>query len=259
MKYFERERIIKRHLLKKTYRLLNTKSRDIIYNHAGINVLNGNYIPREEILNPVPLALAERKLAQLMDESGEFPNGYKKPYYGNLKISYGYNKVIGYISINNKVRTRIDYDPDKGYHFNFEDSRIKPAKKICIPISDMNEKGYEHYIDMLTRKYESNNIYSYNFKQNADLICSLKSLHSYDFLSQVDPNENIKSDTFNLIYSVEELIQDNKLKEGHRELLNNYLNQDGYNANITRFKSYIKRNNILIKPEKARQYHDRKK
>lgn len=90
---------------------------------------------------------AEAYLAQLKDQSGAFFGG-SKPVVGRLKGSYGCGKIIGSSSFDNQVVTRIDFDPSKGYHFNFIDYRTN--QKIAIIISDMNENMYRRYIDRLT-------------------------------------------------------------------------------------------------------------
>ena len=106
---------------------------------------------------PMPFSQAENYLSQLISQSGAFYNG-SKPVIGRLKRSYGCGKVIGVQSLDNQVVTRIDYDPEKGYHFNFVDYRYN--KKICILISDMTEDMYRNYVDRLTfgRHYSIKNI-----------------------------------------------------------------------------------------------------
>lgn len=101
----------------------------------------------EIVKGPFPYDQARNFLTRLMDDSNAFKGG-SRPYVGKLKISYGYKKVIGVKSFDNKVYTRIDYDPDKGFHFNFIDDNT--GDKICILISDMTEEKYKRYIDNMT-------------------------------------------------------------------------------------------------------------
>lgn len=87
-----------------------------------------------------------------LDKSGAFTNG-SQPYTGRLESSYGYEQTIGRQSLDGKTRWRLDYDPDKGVHYNFEDfSKGKGSKavKIAIPI-DINYKQYKSIIDLFNR------------------------------------------------------------------------------------------------------------
>lgn len=102
----------------------------------------------EVMTGPMPFSQAERCLAGLITSSGSFSGG-SKPVVGRLKTSYGYGKVIGIKSFDNKVYTRIDFDPEKGYHFNFINDNT--GEKICILINDMTASQYNAYIDMLTK------------------------------------------------------------------------------------------------------------
>ena len=101
----------------------------------------------EKIVGPLPFHQAESLLAKLIYDSGAFSGG-SYPVVGRLKKSYGYKKVIGIQSFDKKVRTRIDYDPDKGYHFNFENDYT--GEKICILINNLTRSQYENYINKLT-------------------------------------------------------------------------------------------------------------
>lgn len=96
---------------------------------------------------PMTFDQALKYLASLMDDSGRFGDG-SKPVIGRLRKSYGYGKVIGRQSLDGRVVTRIDYDPGKGYHFNFVN--YDTGEKICIPISNMTEEQYRRYIDRAT-------------------------------------------------------------------------------------------------------------
>ena len=102
----------------------------------------------ENIVGPMSFDHASIYLSKLIKESQAFIGG-SKPVIGRLKTSYGYKKVIGILSFDHKVRTRIDYDPFKGYHFNFENDQT--GEKICILINDMTKEQYEKYIDTITK------------------------------------------------------------------------------------------------------------
>lgn len=105
-------------------------------------------VMEEQVVGPMPFEHACRYLSNLITNSRAFIGG-SKPYIGRLKTSYGYKKVIGIVSFDHQVRTRIDYDPFKGYHFNFEN--FTTGEKICILINDMTKDQYERYIDTLTK------------------------------------------------------------------------------------------------------------
>ena len=125
-----------------------------------------SYRPQEVVLEPMPLDRAEAYLARLIEQSGAFAIA-SKPYLGRLKKSYGYNKAIGVQSPDGKIRTRIDYDNTKGYHFNFEN--FNTGEKICIPINNMNQKQYEQYIDRLDKRLRYSNV-TYNMMVNEKKI-----------------------------------------------------------------------------------------
>lgn len=101
----------------------------------------------EIIKGPFSYNQARVFLAKLMDESRSFKGG-SHPVVGRLNSSYGYKKIIGVNSFDNKTYTRIDYDPEKGVHFNFVDDNA--GVKICILIKDMTEEQYKKHIDNLT-------------------------------------------------------------------------------------------------------------
>ncbi len=99
------------------------------------------------IIGPMPFHQVEVLLAQLIYRSDSFHSGCN-PVVGRLKSSYGYQKIIGISSFDNKVYTRIDYDDEKGFHYHFTDDHN--GDNICILIQDMNQKQYQRYIDQLT-------------------------------------------------------------------------------------------------------------
>ena len=95
----------------------------------------------------MPFHQAEALLAQLIYRSESFHFGCN-PVMGRLKSSYGYQKIIGISSFDNKVYTRIDYDEEKGFHYHFNDDHN--GDSICVLIQDMDMKQYRRYIDQLT-------------------------------------------------------------------------------------------------------------
>ena len=99
------------------------------------------------IVGPMPFHQAEALLAQLIYRSDSFHYG-SNPVMGRLKTSFGNGNIIGVISFDNKVYTRIDYDEVKGFHFHFNDDNT--GDKICILIQDMNSKQYQKYVRQLT-------------------------------------------------------------------------------------------------------------
>ncbi|WP_242993622.1 RHS repeat-associated core domain-containing protein [Lachnotalea glycerini] len=95
---------------------------------------------------------ARNTLMNEVDKSGAFTNG-SQPYTGRLESSYGYEQKIGRQSLDGKTRWRLDYDPDKGVHYNFEDfskGKGNKAVKIAIPI-DINYEQYKSIIDLYNR------------------------------------------------------------------------------------------------------------
>ncbi|MFD2117631.1 hypothetical protein ACFSTH_09435 [Paenibacillus yanchengensis] len=70
-----------------------------------------------------------------------------KAYIRRLKTSYGNNKIIGRQSAGGKVRWRVDYDPDKGFHINVEDFRNSTAKFVFK--IEGGEKAYKAIINSL--------------------------------------------------------------------------------------------------------------
>jgi hypothetical protein len=65
-----------------------------------------------------------------------------KPFIDSLETSAGYNKVIGRVSADNKVRWRLNWDKPKGIHINIENFRVGKgcnAQKIVIPFEGTEE------------------------------------------------------------------------------------------------------------------------
>ena len=145
----------------------------------------------EVMTNPMPFVQAEVYLARLIANSGAFRGG-SRPVIGRLKKSYGYGKVIGIKSFDNSVYTRIDYDPDKGYHFNFINDNT--GQKICILISDIDEYQYRAYIDRLTngrgtidptKRPIMSSIMPEDFENDDLLISYYESLYEYDSFDDI--------------------------------------------------------------------------
>ena len=108
----------------------------------------------KEIVYPVEKTheSARNTLMKEVDKTGAFTNG-SVPYNGRLESSYGYDRQIGRQSLDGKVRWRLDYDPDKGVHYNFEDfsgGKCDKAVKIEIPINISYER-YKSIIDWFNR------------------------------------------------------------------------------------------------------------
>lgn len=97
---------------------------------------------------------ARRMLRNLMEQSGKFFDG-AFPFVGTLKKSYGFGKKIGMISYDKSIRFRIDYDRDKGVHFNYEDFSFgKETLKICIIVKGMSYAHYKRYIDRTNKGFQ---------------------------------------------------------------------------------------------------------
>ncbi len=76
-----------------------------------------------------------------------------KPLIGRLKASAGHGKTVGFQSADGKLRLRLDFDPAKGPHFNFEDFRYgkgSNAVKIALPFEG-NEKAFRSYLKLLNK------------------------------------------------------------------------------------------------------------
>ena len=141
----------------------------------------------ETSTRPMTFDHALRYLAFLMDESGRFGAG-SKPVIGRLRKSYGFGKVIGRMSFDGRVVTRIDYDPGKGYHFNFVNYDTK--EKICIPISDMTEEQYRRYIDRATFGNTCMSVSNISFE--IDFIeCLFKRFDYYDLFPPVEDMDSM--------------------------------------------------------------------
>ena len=110
---------------------------------------------REYIIGPVSFQRAEKALINLKDHSGKFKTGGRN-YIGSLETSKGYGKKIGLVSHDGKVRTRIDWDPEKKAHFNYED--FEHDYKVCIRIADWTEEDYVRYLEYLNRGIDENNV-----------------------------------------------------------------------------------------------------
>uniref|UniRef100_UPI0023E8C763 RHS repeat-associated core domain-containing protein n=1 Tax=Peribacillus acanthi TaxID=2171554 RepID=UPI0023E8C763 len=72
------------------------------------------------------------------------------PRIGDMKISYGYRKVIGRRAPDDSWEWRVDWDPKKGPHINIKIGKRKPYK-IAIPFKG-SEKQYKAIIDSYNKK-----------------------------------------------------------------------------------------------------------
>ena len=108
----------------------------------------------EEIIYCDSLEEARKYLDNLMTNSGRFMTG-SRPFYCLLPSSDAYGKIIGRISFDNQVRIRIDYDHEKGVHFNFEDfiginyGLVTRPIKRCIIIRGMTKEQYLREIERM--------------------------------------------------------------------------------------------------------------
>ena len=110
---------------------------------------------REYIIGPFPFEKAEQALVNLQDHSGKFKMG-GRPYIGDLRASKGYGKKIGLVSHDGKIRTRIDWDPEKKAHFNYED--FERDYKVCIKIANWTEADYLRHLEYLNRGIDEKNV-----------------------------------------------------------------------------------------------------
>ena len=140
---------------------------------------------KEIVEKPRSFSDSENRIAELMTKSGAFAFG-SEPYIGRLRKSYGYGKKIGVKSkINPNIRTRLDYDEEKGVHYNFENLDTK--EKICIPINDMDYEAYKKFIDNWNIGFQgyTNNTYSVmpsdkkEFKDAVDMFLSIDNSKLY--------------------------------------------------------------------------------
>lgn len=203
----------------------------------------------ELIVATLPLDAAQNLIVQYITKSKAFKNG-SKPNIGDFKRSYGYGKVIGIKSLDDKVQTRIDFNPDKGYHFHFEDYRKDKPVNYCVIINNMTQKAYEEYIDTLSKRFsnlapkdikeESMEVLFYKkYKVNIELLKTVKKIYNYDLLNNINPYDNLNPEPFELICTLEQLIQKG-ISPKYRTFLNNYLNRSGIYSNFDGFCDYLR-------------------
>ena len=95
----------------------------------------------------------ERARNKALKEVGDL-GADSKPLYGRLKTSAGHNKIIGRQSADGKRRWRLDYDKEKGPHFNveiFSKGKGKKATKIAIPFKG-DEATFKKHLRVLNRR-----------------------------------------------------------------------------------------------------------
>ena len=77
-----------------------------------------------------------------------------EPFWGTRGGNIGnIGKVIGWKSLDNRKRWRLDFDPQKGVHINEEDFSLTPPKKICHLIN-ISEAFARTYINKWTSRYD---------------------------------------------------------------------------------------------------------
>ncbi len=102
----------------------------------------------EQVIGPVSYEEAIHIIRNLRDQKGVFYSGGNSNI-GRLSVSYGNQKKIGMKSKDNLVEYRMDYDPEKGVHFNYEDKENE--YKLCIVIKGWGYPQYQKYIDKLDK------------------------------------------------------------------------------------------------------------
>ena len=111
----------------------------------------------EDIISFDTFEEASKYLDNLIVNGGRFMNG-GYPFYCTLESNEdAYGRKVGMISFDHSVRWRIDWDEEKGVHFNYEDFRgigggpnQRPIKKSII-VKNMTHDQYLKYLDDLNR------------------------------------------------------------------------------------------------------------
>jgi len=117
----------------------------LVHNSCGKKI----GIANREMILPIESSHDTARLTLLseLDNTGAFRNGSNK-YIGRLPQSYGYGKQIGRVSLDGKVRWRLDFDEKIGVHYNIEDFSMGKganAVKKIIPINI----SYEEYLRII--------------------------------------------------------------------------------------------------------------
>lgn len=211
------------------------------------NVNDGSEI----IVGSYPFDEVQNIIVNYIIKSKAFING-NKPNIGTFKRSYGYGKVIGIESLDGKIQTRIDFNPNKGYHYHFEDYRKNKPVNYCILINDMTEKTYETYIDLLTKRYphfikqdenikeDSIEILFYkNNQDNIELVKMIKKICNYSFLNNLNSFDIFRLDPFELICFVEYMILEYNVSPKYRIFLDEYLQIANMYSTIDNFINYL--------------------
>ena len=112
----------------------------------------------EQLIATKNMEEARKILDNLVGQSGKFILG-GFPYIGTLDSSYGFGKKIGMVSFDKQTRWRIDYDEERGAHFNYEHfiAGGEPIK-YCILIGNMSYKQYCQHIDRMNKDLPKANI-----------------------------------------------------------------------------------------------------
>ena len=90
---------------------------------------------------------ARNTLVLELQKTGAFKNG-SESYIGRLESSYGFGKKIGRISLDKKVRWRLDFDKKIGVHYNIENFKNGKKAKAIKKVITINI-SYNEYVQIL--------------------------------------------------------------------------------------------------------------
>ena len=90
---------------------------------------------------------ARNTLVLELQKTGAFKNG-SESYIGRLASSYGFGKKIGRISLDKKVRWRLDFDKKIGVHYNIENFKNGKKAKAIKKVITINI-SYNEYVQIL--------------------------------------------------------------------------------------------------------------
>ena len=100
---------------------------------------------------------ATKYLNNLIVNSGRFMNGGYPCLCKMGSNDVAFKRKVGMESFDHQVRYRIDWDPQKGVHFNYEDflgvgdGPFVHDYKVCIVIGNMTREQYIKYINSLNK------------------------------------------------------------------------------------------------------------